>query len=479
MIFNSIPFALFFIPFYFIYWFVAGKSLSGRNVLLLLGSYFFYAYWEWQFLFLLIGITSITFFSGNYIAKTINEKSKSTVFSLNILLSIGLLVYFKYTNFFIASFVQLLNSIGFKSESTILNIVLPLGISFYLFRTISYLLDVKNGKIKACSDFLIFANHVAFFPSLISGPIDRAKTLIPQLEKESQFNYQQATDGLRQILWGLFKKIVVADNLALATTPIFDGYLSMQPNILLLGAFYFSIQIYADFSGYSDMAIGLARLLGFNITKNFDFPYFSQSITEFWRKWHISLTSWLTDYIFTPISIQLRDYAKLSLLVGILTTFLVSGLWHGANWTFVVWGALHGIYYLPSIIKGTMLAKKKKPKELSFIQKLNGYKNMLGLFALIMLTNIFFKAQTVHQAATYIMRLCSFETMHFPTLYKSQFPAVILLLGIEWSQKNNEHGLHGFAFKWPLIFRWLFYFILIALIFIYNNKEQQFIYFKF
>ncbi len=479
MIFNSIPFAIFFVFFYFLYWLAAARSTKIRNIILLLGSYFFYAWWDWQFLFLLIGVTLVTYISANYISKTINEKSKSIVFALNIIVSIGILVYFKYTNFFISSFINLLDSFGFKTDLSVLQIILPLGISFYLFRAISYILDVKNGKAKACIDLLLFANHIAFFPSLISGPIDRAKTLIPQLEKEIKFDYSQTTDGLRQILWGLFKKIVVADNLAAATLPIFDGYLTMQPNILLLGAFYFSIQLYADFSGYSDMAIGIAKLLGFNITKNFDFPYFSQSVTEFWRKWHISLTSWLTDYIFTPISIHLRDYPKLSLFVGIITTFLISGLWHGANWTFVVWGALHGLYYVPSIIMGTMLSKKKKNKEQTLIQKLSDYKNMLGLFLLIMLTNVFFKAQSIQQAVTYLMRLVSLETFQIPTLYKSQFPAVIILLSIEWSQKNASHGLQNFGFKWPQIVRWLFYFILIALIFVYNNKEQQFIYFQF
>ena len=479
MIFNSIPFAIFFVCFYLLYWYIANRSLKIQNALLLFGSYFFYAFWDWRFLSLLLLVSTSTYFSGKYLDNAQSERKKSFVLWANIIGAILMLLYFKYTNFLITSFVALLDILGFKSDLHTLQIILPLGISFYLFRTISYLLDINKGKIKPCEDATIYFTYVAFFPSLISGPIDRAKLLVPQLEKERKFDYIQFTDALRQILWGLFKKIVVADNIALATSQIFEGYLTMSPNILLLGAIYFSVQLYADFSGYSDMAIGCARLLGLNITKNFDYPFFSQNIAEFWRKWHISLTSWLTEFIFTPITIKLRDYEKLSLAVGIITTFLISGLWHGANWTFVVWGLLYGIYYVPSIIRGTMLSKKKKTKTLTLGQHFVFYVNMIGLFLLVSVTNVLFKATSLSQGFGYIQRMWSTETLHFPMLYKAQMPFVVVLFGIEWLQRDMHHGLQSLGLKWPTPLRWLFYFVLMALIFIYNSKEQQFIYFQF
>lgn len=479
MIFNSIPFAIFFISFYLLYWFVSNKNLKIQNLLLLFGSYIFYAYWDWRFLSLLLLVSTSSYLSGKYIGQSNNDSKKRLVLWGNIFGAISVLLYFKYTNFLISSFVALIKVFGFGSDLHTLQIILPLGISFYLFRTISYLLDVNNGKINACNDFIIFFTYVAFFPSLISGPIDRAKLLIPQLEKERTFNYAQSTDALRQFLWGLFKKIVVADNIAVATSQIFDGYLEMSPSVLFLGAIYFSVQLYADFSGYSDMAIGCAKLLGINVTKNFDYPFFSQNIAEFWRKWHISLTSWLTEFIFTPITIQLRDYEKMSLAIGIVVTFLISGLWHGANWTFVVWGFLYGIYYIPSIIRGTMLAKKKKNKTMNLRQQTIFFANMIGLFLLVSITNVLFKVNSLSQGFVYLNRMFSVEVLQFPSLYKAQMPVVLILFGVEWAQRNEHHGLQTLGLKWPTPLRWLFYFMLMALIFIYNSKEQQFIYFQF
>lgn len=479
MIFNSIPYAIFFICFYLFYWFIANKTVKIQNLLLLAGSYIFYAYWDWRFLSLLILISLTSFFSGKFLGESNSDSKKKILLWTNIAFAITVLLYFKYTNFLITSFVSLLESFNFKSNLHTLQIILPLGISFYLFRTISYLLDINKGKIKPCEDITIFFTYVAFFPSLISGPIDRAKLLIPQLEKERSFEYTQSTDALRQFLWGLFKKIVVADNIAIATSQIFDGYTQMSPSVLLLGAIYFSVQLYADFSGYSDMAIASARLLGINVTKNFDYPFFSQNIAEFWRKWHISLTSWLTEFIFTPISIQLRDYEKLSLTVGIIVTFLISGLWHGANWTFVVWGLLYGVYYIPSIIRGTMLSKKKKTKNTGVLQNLIFYGNMFGLFLLVSVTNVLFKANSLSQGFGYLKSMLSIDCLRFPELYRAQMPVVVVLFGIEWLQRNEHHGLQTLGFKWPLMFRWLLYFIIIALIFIFNSKEQQFIYFQF
>ena len=404
MIFNSISFVVFFVIFFIFYWFVFNKNLRLQNLLILIGSYVFYGWWDWRFLSLLIGYSLVNFLLGFYIYKAKEHYTKKFLAFMGVFVGIGLLSYFKYTNFFITSFLTLFSSLNIKLEVHTINVILPLGISFYTFRTLSYLFDIKNNKIKPTSDWVAFFSFVAFFPCLLSGPIDRAKTLIPQLEKTREFKYNDAVAALRQILWGLFKKVVIANTLAQVTDNVYANYQHKPGSTLLVAVFYFSIQLYADFSGYSDMAIGVARLLGFNVTRNFNYPFFAQNIAEYWRSWHISLTSWLTDYLFTPLSISFRDYGKTGLIMAIIINFILVGIWHGANWTFVLFGFLHGCYFIPLILNGTM-NKKKKMNVNKAVPSFVEVKNMLSTFTLVSFTLIVFRSDSISAAFGFVTRI--------------------------------------------------------------------------
>jgi D-alanyl-lipoteichoic acid acyltransferase DltB (MBOAT superfamily) len=461
---------------------VFNKSVKYQNIILLLGSYFFYAWADWRFLTFLISVSLLNYLLGINIEK--ETKYKKVLLYIGLFQGLGSLAFFKYYNFFITSFNNLFSLFGFKSNFQILNIIIPLGISFFTFRTISYILDIDKGKINATKDWVVFFNYVSFFPSVLSGPIDKAKLFVPQLEKKREFDYNQAIDGMRQILWGLFKKVVIADNCATLTNQIFDNYQSLPGSSLLLGAFIYTIQIYADFSGYSDMAIGFSRLIGFNITKNFDFPFFSQNIAEFWRKWHISLTSWLTEYVFTPLSITFRDYGKLGLILAIVFNFTIIGIWHGANWTYVLFGFLHGCYYISLIINGTMNKKKKISKNAIF-PSIQEFINMLATFTLVMLTFILFRANNIQQAFEFYQRLCSISIFSIPDfdnklLLLSTLFFTIGMLILEWFQRENDHALKINQSKINKIQSILVYYLIIFLIIMFGSTaENQFIYFKF
>lgn len=483
MIFNSIDFLIFFLLFFFLYWFVCNKSLALQNILILAGSYIFYAWWDWRFLFLLMGSSLLNYILGILIHRTTNEKKKKLFLIIGLIQGLGGLIFFKYYNFFVVSVVDAFASIDIHLNIHVIGIILPLGISFYTFRTISYLIDIKNGKILPTFDWVIFFSYVAFFPSLISGPIDRAKTLIPQLEKKRMFNYDQAADGMRQILWGLFKKLVIADNCAIFTNQIFDAYQNLPASSLLFGAALFLIQLYADFSGYSDMAIGIARLLGFNITKNFDYPFFVQNIAEFWRKWHISLTTWLTDYVFTPLMIAFRDYGNWGLILAVLINFTLIGIWHGASWNFVLFGFLHGCYYIPLILRGTIFKSKKIAKNRQY-PSLKEFGNMIGTFILVMFSIVLFRTSSILDAFDYWKSLFSTSIFTVPVI-NGRLNALItlffilLLLIVEWFQRDKDHGLQLEFVKYrPLRFG-IYYGIIICIVFFGASGGNQFIYFKF
>jgi D-alanyl-lipoteichoic acid acyltransferase DltB (MBOAT superfamily) len=324
----------------------------------------------------------------------------------------------------------------------------------------------------------VFFSYVSFFPSLISGPIDKPKLLIPQLENKRIFNSSEAAEGLRQVLWGLFKKLVVADNCADITKNIFDNYSSLPASSLLLGALFYTFQLYADFSGYSDMALGFARLLGFNITKNFNFPFFAQNIADYWRRWHMSLTTWLTEYVFTPLSIKFRDFGKTGLALAIIINFTICGIWHGANWTYVLFGFLHGCYFIPLIIRGTM--NKKSKAKATLLPSFSELGNILATFGLVMFTNIIFRAETIMQAADYYKHLFSKTILSVPVLI-NKAPTVIfftfLMFIIEWLGRQKQFALSEPQFSKPV--RWIFYYCIAMVIFLFAGKEQQFIYFQF
>lgn len=483
MVFNSIPFVLFFTVFFLLYWLVVNRNLKAQNLLLLLGSYFFYAWTDWRLLSFLIGVSALNFFLGLKIENANNEKSKRIFLYIGLLQGIGGLLFFKYYNFFVSSFNEAFQSIGISLGLNTLQLIVPLGISFFTFRTISYLLDIDKGKATASKDWLVFFNYVAFFPSILSGPIDKAKTFIPQLEVKREFNYHNAVDGLRQILWGLFKKVVIANNCAVITNDVFANYQSLPASSLVIAMFLYTIQIYADFSGYSDMAIGVARLLGFKITKNFDFPFFAQNIADFWRRWHISLTSWLTEYVFTPLSIYFRDYANNGLILAIIINFTIIGIWHGANWTYILFGFLHGVYYIPLILKGTMNKKKKLAN--------TGFKeifSMLITFTLVMFTFVIFKATSISEAFDFYQHLSSKSIWQMPILngvsilyFVSILIYILFLFVMEWKAKTNEHALEQFGLQLPKIVRWLFYCTLIMIIYYFSSivSNQDFIYLQF
>ena len=463
------------------------KNLRIQNLLLLSASYLFYAWSDWRLLSYLVGASILNFYLGIYIEKTKNKKYKKLLLNIGLFQGIGGLVFFKYFNFFITSFNEAFQSLDINLNLQTLNIIIPLGISFFTFKIISYLLDIDKRKIKPSKDWIVFFNYVSFFPCILSGPIDKAKTFIPQLEKKRVFDYKQTTDGLRQVLWGLFKKIVIADNCASITSQIFDNYHSLPANTLLLGAFLFAIQLYADFSGYTDMATGVARMMGFNIIRNFDYPFFAQNIAEYWRKWHISLTSWLTEYVFTPLNFALRDYEKTGTIAAIIINITIMGAWHGASWTYVLFGFLHGCYFIPLILRDKMNKKKSIAKD-KHIPSFREFTNMLGTFTLVMLTLIIFRSKTTGQAFQYIGDLFSlslFSPAFFSTtliLYKKNliyiFTFIFIMIIAEWLQREKEHGLQIDHIRYRII-RWPIYYGLILFIYYFSGKEQQFIYFQF
>lgn len=483
MVFNSIPFTLFFLIFFFLYWFVFKRNLKAQNFLLLAASYFFYAWWDWRFLLLLIGVSILNYYLGIQIPKVTSNSRRRLLLFIGLLQGIGALVFFKYFNFFLTSFVDAFQFFNVHLNLHTIRIILPLGISFYTFRTLSYLLDIDKGKIEPVTDWVVFFSYVAFFPSLISGPIDRATLLVPQLEKKREFSYDMAVDGFRQILWGLFKKLVVADNCGIYTNQVWDNYDTMPASSLILGLFLYTIQIYADFSGYSDMAIGFARLIGFNITKNFDFPFFTQNIAEFWQRWHISLTSWMTEYVFTPLSIRFRDWGNNGLIVAILINFFIIGIWHGANWTFVVFGLLHGSYYIPLILKGKIFKRKKSLKG-KLIPSFTEFRNMVGVFLMAMVGFVIFRSDNMTEAIEFYKNMFSMSAFTMPRI-EGKLGAlltlgfVFVMMMIEWFGKSGNYAIEGVGQAMPKYVRWAFYYVLIIVIFFFSATSKEFIYFQF
>ena len=364
MLFNSIEYLLFFTVVFFVFWFLLRDNVKLQNIFLLAANYFFYGWWDWRFLTLIIFISALNYFTAIQIGKydPVLEKQKRKLFLIySLVINLGLLAVFKYFNFFAQSAADLVNTFGLRADALTLNIILPIGISFYTFQTMSYTLDVYGTKIKPTRDIISFFAYVSFFPLILAGPIERAGNLLTQFIKKREFNYDEATDGMRQILWGLFKKVVIADNCAVLVNEIFNKYESQPASVLIMGAIYFAFQIYGDFSGYSDIAIGSAKLLGFKLMTNFKTPYFSRDMMEFWRRWHISLSTWFRDYLFLPTAYSLtrklsrKKYFgirtdKIVFIIAAMVTFLVCGFWHGANWTFIVWGGLIGIYFIPLIL---------------------------------------------------------------------------------------------------------------------------------
>jgi alginate O-acetyltransferase complex protein AlgI len=484
MLFNSISFLIFFPIVFILYWFVTNKSLKAQNWLLLFASYYFYSCWDWRFLFLLAFSTGLDYLTGLKIYKSDSPLWKKTWLVISIGINLGFLGVFKYYNFFAESFVDFIGVFGLKASYSTLNIILPVGISFYTFHGLSYVLDIYNKKIEPTTNWVQYSLFVSFFPLLVAGPIERATHLLPQVEKARTFRYQQAVDGLKQFLWGLIKKIVIADNCAEYANAIFNNTEQYSGIVLVWGAILFAFQIYGDFSGYTDMALGTARLFGFELLKNFNYPYFSRNIAEFWKRWHISLSSWFRDYLYIPLG-----GSRGSLWLTIRNTFiifLVSGFWHGANWTFIVWGGLNALFIMPSVIWKKKNKETQVVAENSLLPSLKEVGQLLLTFSLATFAWIFFRAENLAHAGEYISRMFLFgndpNPFHYPELRSSRICAMLLVpfLGVEWLGRRNNYAIETLGLEWPRAVRWSIYGLLIYCIGMYmNTGGAEFIYFQF
>ena len=486
MLFNSLSFAIFLPVVFFLYWFVTNKDYKMQNILLLVASYFFYACWDYRFLFLLIFSTVLDYFTGIKMSEAASKNKKRFWFWLSVIINLGFLGIFKYYNFFAASFAEALSHVGLHVNLWTIKVILPVGISFYTFHGLSYVIDIYNDRIKPEKNYIDYAVFVSFFPLLVAGPIERATHLLPQIKQPRHFDYTKALDGMRQILWGLFKKVVIADTCAGYANSIFANYSHYNGSTLLLGALFFTFQIYCDFSGYSDIALGTARLFGIDLLRNFAFPYFSRDIAEFWRRWHISLSTWFRDYLYIPLG-----GSKGGTWMKVRNTFiifLVSGFWHGANWTFIIWGALNALYFMPLLLLNknrTNLEIVAHGKMLPTIKEVFA----MGItFSLTVLAWIFFRSESVGKAVHYIGRIFSpslFKTPDTRAFIESNtnpFAAVLIILFfvvIEWIGREHQYALARFGVSWYKPVRWAVYYILVIAIFLFMGKEQQFIYFQF
>lgn len=478
MLFNSFTYALFFPLIFFLYWFVTKKSLKVQNIMLLLASYFFYGCWDWRFVFLLAFSTALDYGSGIMIHRSESNAVRKAWLIISVGLNLSFLGFFKYYNFFIESFADLVRSMGMSPHYSTLNIILPIGISFYTFHGLSYVFDIYNRRIQPTYNLVNYTLFVSFFPLLVAGPIERATHLLPQIEKPRVFRYEKAVDGLKQMLWGLFKKIVIADNCAYFANEIFNNSGEQSGSTLVLGAIFFTFQIYGDFSGYSDIALGSARLLGFELLKNFNFPYFSRDIAEFWRRWHISLSTWFKDYLYIPLGgSKGGNWMRIR---NTFIIFLVSGFWHGANWTFLFWGGLNALFIMPSIIMKTNRNNIDIVAQGRLFPNLREAFQLTTTFALAVFAWIFFRAESLTHAFDYIGGIFSASLFTVPTIKPYLlFALIAFFMVIEWLGRENNYALERFGVKLPGAVRWAFYFVLIGLIFIFFGSEQEFIYFQF
>ncbi len=480
MLFNSIDF-VFFLPIVFVlYWFVLNKNLKIQNFLVLAASYFFYAFWDWRFLSLIVFSSFVDYFVGIGLGKYEDHKKRKILLFTSILVNIGFLGVFKYFNFFVENFIEAFSFFGFQMQKTTLNIVLPVGISFYTFQTLSYSIDVYRRKLKPTKDIIAFLAFVSFFPQLVAGPIERATNLLPQFYKQRSFDYNQAVDGLRQILWGFFKKIVVADNCAIYVNDIFANYNDYSGGTLMFGGILFTFQIYSDFSGYSDIAIGTARLFGFSLMRNFAFPFFSRDIAEFWRRWHISLTTWFQDYVYIPLGGS-RGGTGMKIR-NTFIIFVVSGFWHGANWTFIFWGLINALYFLPLMLLNKNRKNTNTVAENRFLPNIKEFFQMLTTFFLTVISLIVFRAENIWIAFDYIWKIF-YKLFTHPAqpvlyIYKSSSLTITILIIVEWLQRKKNHALELSVDN--KLLRWTIYFLVSFIILTFGNfNKAEFIYFAF
>ena len=478
MLFNSIDFALFLPIVFILYWFVTNKSIKLQNLLIVISSYVFYGWWDWRFLSLILFSTLVDYTVGVLLLKENNLTKRKILLWISIIVNLGFLGFFKYYNFFLDNFVQVFSFFGNPISASGLNVILPVGISFYTFQTLSYSIDVYRRKLEPTTDFIAFTAFVSFFPQLVAGPIERATHLLPQFYKKRTFEYDKAVDGMRQILWGLFKKIVIADNCAEFANMIFNNSDDYSGSTLVLGAVFFTFQIYGDFSGYSDIAIGTSRLFGFDLMRNFNFPYFSRDIAEFWRRWHISLSTWFRDYLYIPLGgSRGGTWMKVR---NTFIIFIVSGFWHGANWTFIVWGALNAVYFLPLLLTKNNRSNLDTVAPGRLLPNLKEFLSILLTFSMTVFAWIFFRADTMTHAVSYISGIFSNSLLSMPEIRPTN---VLLLIAsfvfIEWVGREDQYAIEKLGMKWKRPVRYAFYYAIILAIFWFAGKEQEFIYFQF
>ncbi len=477
MLFNSLDFSIF-LPLVFIfYWFLFNENLKLQNFFLLVVSYIFYSWWDWRFLTLIFISSVVDYFIGLKL-KDSKGLNRRYYLYLSLFINLGLLGFFKYYNFFISSFIDAFTFFGIPFETNTLKIILPVGISFYTFQTLSYTIDVYKNKLKPTDNIIQFMAFVSFFPQLVAGPIERAINLLPQFAEKRKFNYLKAVDGLKQILWGLFKKIIIADNCAEYVNLIFDNSADYNGGTLLLGAILFAFQIYGDFSGYSDIAIGTARLFGFNLMQNFAFPYFSRDIGEFWRRWHISLSTWFRDYLYIPLGGSRGSLLKKTR--NIFVIFVVSGFWHGAAWTFIIWGFLHALYFLPLLLFNTNRDNLGTVAESKVFPSIKDLYNMSTTFILVALALVVFRADNIEHAYAYLSKIFSLSVVNHPELLPIK--TILFLIGfiiIEWFGRKEEYGIEKVFNVFAKPIRWGIYYVFIFIILYFSGQNQDFIYFQF
>jgi len=477
MFFNSLQFAIFLPIVFVLYWFVFNKNKAQQNAVLIIASYYFYSCWDWRFLFLLLFSTFLDYYTGLQIERSNTSKIKKFWFWLSITVNLGFLGVFKYFDFFSVSFAEMGRNLGIEMDPFLLHLILPVGISFYTFHGLSYVIDIYNDRISSEKNFIDYALFVSYFPLLVAGPIERATHLLPQVKIKRQFDFEKAKEGVFQIIWGLAKKVVIADTCATYANAIFDNYDSMNTLSLMLGAVYFAFQIYGDFSGYSDIALGVSKLFGIDLLRNFKHPYFSRDIAEFWRRWHISLSSWFRDYLYIPLGGS--KGSKWKQVRNTFVIFLVSGFWHGANWTFIAWGAINAIYFLPLLLSNKN-RKNIGDAELGFDkQSIVTVFNILLTFSLTCLAWIFFRAKSIADALLYVKRMILNGNFVPQYLANERYNYEILLLlmvftWVEWKSRRREEPIsEDFAYLK------LAFCIASILAFGIFSDYKEFIYFQF
>lgn len=480
MLFNSFEFLLY-LPITFLLYWAFSRNRKIQNLIVVIASYVFYGWWDWRFLMLIAFTSACSYASGLLLERFEGQRKRQKMVSAaNIVLNLGILGLFKYYNFFVDNLELLLSAMGFHLDMMTMSIILPVGISFYTFQALSYTIDIYQKKLPATHDIIEFFAFISFFPQLVAGPIERATNLLPQFQKERKFDYAKAVDGLRQMLWGFLKKLVVADNCAAVVNEHWNDYQTLPGLTLFLLGVLFTLQIYCDFSGYSDIAIGCARLFGIHLMRNFNVPYFSRSIPEFWRRWHISLTTWFRDYIYFPLGGS--RCGKWKTIRNVYIVWGISGLWHGANWTFVCWGLFHATLLAVYNILGISTKYKQVVAYGRFLPNLKETGQMMLTFFLAVLGWIIFRAESMSQAAGFFHAMVC-NTFYDPSkLYGLMFLRFgLLLLLVEWLQRDKQHALQlpvvkPFNYK---VVRWGIYYLVFALIYNYTGTSQSFIYFQF